>query len=181
MARRPELYERVRGEAQALFGNGREPEADAFSLDNIDVTHRLCLEAARLYPVIPWQLRTVMNECVVSASRYPPRTHLLVCQTATHYDENLFKDPLEFDIDRYLPDRSEHTIPGAYAPFGLGTHTCLGHRWVELQMTVNVLLIAYHLRLEVTPANYKMRMNPFPTSSPDRRMKFRVAEVTNPV
>ena len=181
MARRPDLYERVRKEAESLFGNGRQPEAADFSLERIDVTHRLCLESARVYPVIPWQLRTVMNECVVSGFQIPPKTHLLICQTATHFDGSLFKGPLEFDIDRYLPGRAEHTIPGAYAPFGLGTHTCLGNRWVELQTAVNVLLIAYHLKLEVTPDNYKMRMNPFPTASPDKRLKFRVAEVTHPV
>ena len=181
MVRHPDLYARIHREAELLFGNGREPEAKDFSLDSVDVTHRLCMESARVYPVIPWQLRTVMNECIVSGFQIPPKTHLLICQTATHYADDLFKDPLEFDIDRYLPDRAEHTKPGAYAPYGLGTHTCLGNRWVELQMAVNLLLIAYHLKLEVAPANYKIGINPFPTSAPNKKMKFRVAEITNPV
>ncbi len=180
MVRHPDLYARIHREAELLFGNGREPEARDFSLDSVDVTHRLCMESARVYPVIPWQLRTVMNECIVSGFQIPPKTHLLICQTATHYADDLFKDPLEFDIDRYLPDRAEHTKPGAYAPYGLGTHTCLGSRWVELQMAVNLLLIAYHLKLEVVPANYKIGINPFPTSAPNKKMKFRVAEITNP-
>ena len=181
MVRHPDLYARIHREAELLFGNGRQPEAKDFSLDSIDVTHRLCMESARVYPVIPWQLRTVMNECIVSGFQIPPKTHLLICQTATHYADDLFKDPLEFDIDRYLPDRAEHTKPGAYAPYGLGTHTCLGNRWVELQMAVNLLLIAYHLKLEVVPVNYKIGINPFPTSAPNKKMKFRVAEITNPV
>ena len=180
MVRHPDLYARIHREAELLFGNGREPEAKDFSLDSVDVTHRLCMESARVHPVIPWQLRTVMNECIVSGFQIPPKTHLLICQTAAHYDDDLFKDPLEFDIDRYLPDRAEHTKPGAYAPYGLGTHTCLGNRWVELQMAVNLLLIAYHLKLEVVPANYKIGINPFPTSAPNKKMKFRVAEITNP-
>ncbi|MDE0165881.1 MAG: cytochrome P450 [Bryobacterales bacterium] len=180
MVRHPDLYARIHREAELLFGNGREPEAKDFTLDSVDVTHRLCMESARVYPVIPWQLRTVMNECIVSGFQIPPKTHLLICQTATHYADDLFKDPLEFDIDRYLPDRAEHTKPGAYAPYGLGTHTCLGNRWVELQMAVNLLLIAYHLKLEVAPANYKIGINPFPTSAPNKKMKFRVAEITNP-
>ena len=181
MVRHPDLYARIHREAEFLFGNGREPEAKDFSLDSVDVTHRLCMESARVYPVIPWQLRTVMNECIVSGFQIPPRTHLLICQTATHYAGDLFKDPLEFDIDRYLPDRAEHTKPGAYAPYGLGTHTCLGNRWVELQMAVNLLLIAYHLKLEVVPENYKIGINPFPTSAPNKKMKFRVAEITNTI
>ena len=181
MIRHPDLHAKVQREAELLFGNGREPQAEDFSHDSIDVTVRLCMESARLYPVIPWQLRTVMNECIVSGYEIPTKTMLLICQTASHYAEDLFKDPLKFDIDRYLPDRGEHTTPGAYAPYGLGTHTCLGNRWVELQMAVNILLIAYHLKLEVTPADYKLAFNPFPTSSPNKKLKFRVAQIRNPI
>ena len=181
MVRHPDLYAKIQREAELLFGNGREPQVEDFSHDSIDVTVRLCMESARLYPVIPWQLRTVMNECIVSGYEIPTKTMLLICQTASHYAEDLFKDPLEFDIDRYLPDRGEHTTPGAYAPYGLGTHTCLGNRWVELQMAVNILLIAYHLKLEVMPADYKLAFNPFPTSSPNKKLKFRVAQIRNPV
>ena len=71
--------------------------------------------------------------------------------------------------------------PGAYAPYGLGTHTCLGHRWVELQMVVNLLLIAWHLKLELVPSDYQLGINPFPTSVPARKLKLRVAQVRNPV
>ncbi len=181
MVRNPEVYARIRSEAESLFGNGREPKDDDFSHDSVDVTVRLCMESSRMYPVIPWQLRTVMNECVVSGYGIPTKTMALICQTVPHYSDDLYKDPLKFDIDRYLPDRAEHLQPGAYAPYGLGTHMCLGHRWVELQMAVNVLLIAYHLQLEVAPDNYKLGINPFPTLAPNRKLKFRVAQIPNPV
>ncbi len=179
MVRHPDLYAKVRQEAGSFFGNGREPEAGDFTQHSIDVTHRLCMESARLYPVIPWQLRTVMNQCIVRGFEIPAQTRLLVCQTASHYDGDLFKDPLKFDIDRYLPGRAEHLAPGAYAPYGLGTHTCLGSRWVELQMVVNLLLIAYHMKLELVPENYELGINPFPTAAPDKKLKLRVAEVRN--
>ena len=181
MVNHRDLYERVRREAESLFGDGRMPAAEEFKLDNIDVTHRLFLESERLYPVIPWQLRSVMNGCVVDGFEIPTGTRLLICQTASHYLKGLYKDPLTFDIDRYLPGREEHLAHGAYAPYGLGTHHCLGHQWVELQMAVNLLLIAYHVRLEMVPANYTLGINPFPTAAPDRKLKFRVAEINNPV
>ena len=178
----PDLHARVRSEADSLFGGHREPQAEDFdNLDNIDVTHRLFLESERMYPVIPWQLRTVMNQCVVDGFELLPKTWLLICHTATHYSQDLFPDPLKFDIDRYLPERREHMKPNAYVPYGLGTHTCLGHRWLELQMVVNLLLIAHHMELQMLPANYKMRINPFPTSAPRKKLKFRVAKVRNAV
>ncbi len=177
----PDLYEAVRREADALFGNGHQPQARDFNRRSMDVTHRLFLESERMYPVIPWQLRTVMNQCVVDGFEIPVQTRLLVCHTAPHYSGDLFRDPLKFDVDRYLPDREEHMAPGAYAPYGLGTRTCLGHRWVELQIAVNLLLIAHHVKLEIVPENYRLGINPFPTSAPDRKLKFRVTEIRNPV
>ena len=175
----PELHARILEEAEAVFGNGREPVAEDFSHEGIDATVRLCMECSRLYPVIPVQLRMVMNECIVAGYQIPARTMLLIVPTAPHYDGDLHPDPLKFDIDRYLPDRAEHLIPGAYAPYGLGTHTCLGSRWTELQLALNLLLIAYHLKLEVVPANYKLKIDPIPKAAPDKRLKFRVAQIRN--
>ncbi len=57
MVRDPELYEAVRREADALFGNGGDPQASDFNPGSMDVTHRLFLESERMYPVIPWQLK----------------------------------------------------------------------------------------------------------------------------
>ncbi len=68
----------------------------------------------------------------------------------------------------------EHSKRGAYAPCGLG------HRWVELQMAVNLLPIACHATLEMVSADHKPRINPFLTAAPDRKMKFQVAELSAP-
>lgn len=181
MINHPDLYDKVREEADALFGNGRMPTAEDFSPASIDVTHRIFLETERMYPAIPWQLRAVMNRCTIDKYEIPVKTYLLICQTATHYMDSVFKNPTEFDIDRYQKGRQEHLGPSAYTPFGLGTHACLGHRFVELQMVVNLMLFAYHLKLEVKPDDYELRINPFPESAPTKKMKFRVAEIRNPV
>ncbi len=180
MVRYPDVHQKIREEAESIFGGGREPEAEDFSHERIGATIRHCMECSRMYPVIPMQLRMVMNTCNVCGFQIPARTLLFVCATATHYSPDLFPDPLRFDIDRYLPERGEHLKPGAYAPYGLGTHACMGHRWLELQLAVNLLLIAYHLRLEVTPANYKLRIDPIPKAAPNKKLKLRVAEVVRP-
>lgn len=177
MITHPEVHEAVRSEAESVFGNGRQPDAANLASDKIPVTHALFYENQRLYPVIPWQLRTVMNQFVVEGFEIPANTMLLVCQTASHYMGDLFQDPLKLDIGRGSPDRKEYLQPGAYAPYGLGTHACLGQRWVDLQMSVNLLMIARRLSLELVPGDYKMAINPFPTCAPRKRMKFRVAGI----
>ena len=174
MTSRPELYARIRSEADALFENG-DPTGDELNPPAIDVTKRFLTECLRMYPIVPGSLRDVMNSFEIEGYEIPVGSRIFVAQTATHYMEGIFPDPHSFDIDRYTPTRNEQQGPG-YAPYGLGTHTCLGLRWLELQMTVNVLMIARHFTLEISPNNYKLKFNPFPSMKPTSKLKFRIAE-----
>ena len=174
MASQPALYERIRSEADALFDNG-DPDGEDFTPAAIDVTHRFLIECLRMYPIVPMSLRDVMNSCVVEGYELPVGSRICIAQTASHYMDDVFPDPFSFDIDRFLPPRNEHRSPG-YAPYGLGTHTCLGNRWMDLQLTVNVLMIAHYFTLKVSPANYKLRFSPLPSMKPSKKLKFHIAE-----
>ena len=174
MASQPDIYARIQAEADALFSNG-DPDAEDFNPSTIDVTHRFLMECLRMYPIVPMSIRNVMNSCVVEDYELPVGSRIVIAQSATHYMKDVFPDPFEFDIDRYLPPRNEHRSPG-YAPYGLGTHTCLGSRWMELQLAVNVLMVAHHFRLQVSPENFKIRFNPIPSLKPSKKLRFHVAE-----
>ncbi len=174
MATQPELYERIRAEADALFADG-DPSPEDFTLEAIDVTHRFIMESMRVYPIVPVSIRTVMNSCVVEGYELPEGSEIHIAQTASHYMSDVFPDPEKFDIDRYLPPREEHRSPG-YAPYGLGTHTCLGSRWMELQLSINLLLLARHFTIKMSPEKHTLRINPFPSLSISNRLKFVIAE-----
>ena len=174
MAAQPDLYAKIQVEADALFKNG-DPGSEDFNLSSIDVTHRFLMECLRMYPIVPMSMRDVMNSCLVEGYELPVGSRVIIAQTATHFMEDVFPDPLKFDIDRYLPPRSEHTSPG-YAPYGLGTHKCLGSRWMELHLAVNVLMVAHYFNIEVFPSDYKLRFNPLPSMKPNKKLRFRIAE-----
>ena len=174
MASQPALYERIRSEANALFDNG-DPDGENFTPSAIDVTHRFLMECLRMYPIVPMSMRDIMSSFVIEGYEIPVGSRIFIAQTAPHYMDDIFPDPFSFDIDRYQSPRNEHRSPG-YAPYGLGTHTCLGSRWMELQLAINVLMIAHYFTLEVSPANYKLRFSPLPSMKPSKKLKFRIAE-----
>ena len=174
LASQPEIYREIQREADALFDNG-DPKGEDFAPPAIDVTHRFLMESLRMYPIVPMSIRNVMNTCVVEDYELPVGTKLFIAQTASHYMEDVFPAPWKFDIDRYKAPRNEHRSPG-YAPYGLGTHTCLGSRWMELQLAVNVLMVAHYFDIEVFPANYKLKYNPLPSMKPSKKLKFRIVE-----
>ena len=174
MASQPELYRRIRAEADALFDGG-DPGEEDFTKSATDVTNRFIMECMRMYPIVPMSIRNVMNPCVVENYELPVGKRVFISTTSPHYMSDVFPEPFKFDIDRYKSPRNEHRSPG-YAPYGLGTHMCLGFRWMELQLLVNILMVAHYFTLEVMPANFKLRFNPFPSMSPSKRLKFRIAE-----
>ena len=174
MASQPALHEKIRDEADAMFENG-DPDAETFTPSAIDVTHRFLMECMRMYPIVPMSIRNVMNTCVFEGYELPLGERIHIAPTATHYMSDIFPDPYTFDIDRYLPPRHEHRSPG-YAPYGLGTHMCLGTRWMELQLAVNLLMLAHYFKIEMSPADYKLRFNPFPSLKPSKKLKFVVSE-----
>ena len=174
MVSQPEIYARIQSEADALFDNG-DPDAMDFNPASIDVTHRFLMECLRMYPIVPMSLRNVMNSCVVEGHELPLGSRLYIAQTASHYMDDVFPDPFKFDIDRYLPPRNEHHSPG-YAPYGLGTHTCLGSRWMELQLAVNVLMVAHYFNIKAFPPNYNLKFRPLPSMKPSKNLKFDIVE-----
>ena len=180
LLKNPDICEQVTAEADALFANGDPTEAE-FKKTAIDVSHRFVMETMRLHPVIPMQLRKAMNTIEINGMEIPAGTTIYVCHTASHFNEEHFKNARTFDIDRYLPDRAEHRTPGAFAPFGLGTHLCLGARFTELHLMANLLMIAHHLELEMVPSDYRLKLSPLPKLSPDKNFKFRVVRQRHPL
>ena len=175
MVSNPDLYGRVQAEAEALFGNG-DLDREDLNMAAIDVTHRLIMESHRLHTVLQVTIRHVMNTFNMEGYEIPVGSNVLIAKAAAHYLDENYPDPLKFDVDRYLPSREEHKKRGAYAPFELGTHICLGPRWVELQMVVNLLMNAYYFQIELHPWNFQMQYNPFPTSGPARKLKFAITK-----
>ena len=176
----PDVMRQVTEEADALFADG-DPVADDLDRTAIDVTHRVAMETLRLYPVVPVHNRTAMNTFEIDGMEIPVGSTVLVSFASTHFLEEHFKDASKFDIERFAPPREEHKQAHAYVPFGLGTHTCLGSRWTELQMVVNLLMIAHHLELEMVPADYKLKVNPVPKLKPNKRFQFRVVRQRHPL
>jgi len=86
--------------------------------------------------------------------------------------------PANIDVThRFLPSRKKRDSLGP-APYELGTHRCLGTGWMEMHLAVNLLMLAHHFTVEVSPAKYarELRFNPFPSMMPSMKLKFRISE-----
>ena len=171
LLKHPELLDRMTAEADAGFEGSVLP-ADA--LRGLDVTHRVALETLRMYPIAPAITRTVSNTFEFAGYTIPAGEKVIVATTVPHHLAQYFPEPERFDIERYTPERQEHRQPGVFAPFGAGTHVCLGAGFAEVAIAATMATIVHEIEPALDPPDYVLKISPAPTPSPDDRFKFRV-------
>ncbi|MDE2788812.1 MAG: cytochrome P450 [Paracoccaceae bacterium] len=166
----PDLLARVRAEADAWFTGG----LSAQEMRRMDVTHRVALETLRIYPVGVGLKRTASNSFEFAGYTVPAGSSIFVAMSVPHALPEYYPDPERFDIDRYKPERAEHRQPGAFAPFGLGTHFCLGSRFAEAQIVLNVATILREVDLQLEPPNYEMKTSGSQPLKPGKSFRIRI-------
>lgn len=168
---RPDLQERMRAEADELFAGGMPT---ARGLRKMDVTRRIAMETMRLYPVTPAARRRAASSFSFAGHRIRAGAELFMATSAPHFLPECFPEPEQFDIDRYLPGREEHRQPGAYAPFGLGAHGCLGSGLAREQIALTLATLLHDTEVELDPPNYRLKMVVAPFQAPDDGFRFRI-------
>ena len=131
------------------------------------------VEVLRVHPIAPALERHLLEDIEFAGHRLPAGTHVIVATTVTHGLPDLFADPDRFDPSRFSAERAEHRTPGAYVPFGVGTHTCAGRGMAEGLITLDAALLLHRLRFSGDPA-YLLRQVARPTPSPDNRLRIQV-------
>jgi cytochrome P450 len=167
----PEVLERVRNEADALFAQGSIDEADLRRVPAIDGA---IMEVMRMYPIAVAQMRTATRDFAFLGHQIREGELLYVATAVPHYMEEFYPNPQKFDIDRYARPRAEHLKPGVYSPYGRGTHTCLGKTLAEVQMSLSMARLFYLLDLELESPDYVLKTKVLPTPGPSMKFKVRV-------
>ena len=171
LLRHPDLLAQVRDEVDAAFERGTPtPER----LRELDVTHRVALETLRMYPIAPAATRVVTNSFAFGGFRIPAGARVLIGYSVGHHLPECFPDPGRFDIERYRRDPPEHRRPGAYVPFGLGRHRCIGSGFAEVQIALTVATIVRELDLALERPDRPLRIKHSPIAQPDDSLRIRV-------
>ena len=171
LLKHPDILERMRAEVDAMFELG-PPTPQA--LRKLDVTHRISLETMRMYPIIPALTRTVSNSFEFEGYRIPAGAQVMLGTTVGHHVPEYFPDPDRFDIERYAEGRAQHRQPGAFAPFGVGRHRCLGSGFSEVQIALTMATIVHETDLVLDRPERELKIQLAPAPHPDKSLRFRL-------
>jgi cytochrome P450 len=134
------------------------------------------METLRRYPVAGGHRARVARPLTLAGYRLEPGQDVEVAMTVPHFLEELYPNPMQFDLDRFRPPRNEHRKPGAYAPFGLGDHTCLGAGIAEVQLMVTMATLLSTYTLQFDPPDYHLVIEEHPTPVPGNHFQVMVVQ-----
>lgn len=172
LLKHPEVLERVTAEVDAVFAQGN---LTASALKSMISLHGAAMETLRMYPSGLALQRIAKQSFKFAGYQVKCNEPVIVVTGASHFLPGLFPEPYTFEIERYQQPRNEHHQPGAFAPFGLGAHTCLGKGIAEAQVMVIMATLLHEVHLQLDPPSYKLKIVHDPNTSP-RNFCVRVIE-----
>ena len=171
LLKHPDLLEQMRAEVDDMYERGPPTPA---GLRKLDVTRRITLETLRMFPVIPAVTRIVSNSFEFGGYRVPAGAQLMLGTTVSHHLPECFPDPDRFDIERYSQSTQQHRQPGAFAPFGVGRHRCLGSAFSEVQIALTMAAIVRETELVLDRPDRPLRVKLTPAPHPDESLRLRL-------
>ena len=140
----PTIQDRVFDEVSALGDRPLTPD----DVPRLGHTVRVLHEALRLCPPGAGTPRLLNKDLAVDGYRLEAGTMAVVSFYAMHRNPELWDDPLAFDPDRFLPERSQGRSRWQYLPFGGGPRSCIGDHFAMLEATLALATIIRAARIE---------------------------------
>ena len=149
LATHPELQQALRVEINDVLGDSDDISYQHYQ--NMSLMDKFLKESLRLRPPIPIMLRSSGNDLNLSgiAGEYKVKkdTPILIMLGAMQKDPQYWGGNAHFfDPENFSTQAESERERFVYAPFGLGSRICVGHRFTMIEATVILaqLLRVYH-------------------------------------
>ncbi|XP_070502889.1 uncharacterized protein [Chironomus tepperi] len=145
-----DIQQRIVDELHQIFGKTQEtPYIEFETLNELNYLEMVINEVMRLFPVVPFVVRQVDEEMVLSdIYRIPAKSTVIVPISRIQKNKKYWGvDAEEFNPERFSKENFAKIHPYAYLPFTKGPRMCLGHRYAMMLMKIQ--LANFLMRYEV--------------------------------
>ncbi|WP_328768755.1 bifunctional albaflavenone monooxygenase/terpene synthase [Streptomyces sp. NBC_00286] len=144
----PEHAERVREEVESVIGDRTITIGDVRKLTH---TNNVITEALRLRPAVWILTRRAFAETQLGGYRIPAGADVVYSPMAVQRDPRSYERHLEFDPDRWLPERAEDIPKYAHVPFSVGNRKCPGDHFSMAELAIILATVIPKWRFEFLP------------------------------
>lgn len=147
LCQHPEVEAKLREELETVLDGG------GISTDHVkslEYTRAVLEEGLRLYPPLWLTVRKATADETIGGYEVPSGTFVFLSAYHIQRHPQFWPSPEVFDPSRFLKDGSAPQHRGAFLPFGLGPHLCIGKHYGLAfgQMLLAELLRCFRVRLE---------------------------------
>ncbi|AZS85157.1 cytochrome P450 [Streptomyces griseoviridis] len=150
LAEHPEHADRIRDEVESVTGGRPVAFEDVRRLTH---TNNVVVEGMRLGPAVWILTRRAVADTELGGYRIPAGADILYSPYAIQRDPRSYPDHLEFDPDRWLPERAKDVPKYAMSPFSVGNRKCPGSDFSMALLTLVTAAVATRYRLETAPGS----------------------------
>ncbi|MFI1289441.1 cytochrome P450 [Streptomyces sp. NPDC020792] len=150
LAIHPEHGDRIRAEVESVTG-GRPVGFD--DVRRLTHTNNVIVETMRLRPAVWVLTRRAVTETELGGYRIPAGADIIYSPYAVQRDRRSYPDNLEFDPDRWLPERAKDVPKYAMSPFGVGNRKCPSDHFSMALLSLFTAAVATKFRFEEVPGS----------------------------
>ncbi|MET7685874.1 cytochrome P450 [Streptomyces sp. NPDC005423] len=167
----PEQADKVCAEVESVTGGRPVAFEDVRKLSH---TNNVVVEAMRLRPAVWILTRRAVRDTDLGGYRIPAGADIVYSPYAIQRDARSYARNLEFDPDRWLPERAEEVPKYAMSPFSVGNRKCPSDHFSMAQLTLITAAVASAYRFEhaegsdgttrvgITLRPHRLRLRPLP-------------------
>ncbi|HTX41188.1 MAG TPA: cytochrome P450 [Acidobacteriaceae bacterium] len=144
----PECFARVRQEFRSALGDAPLTYAD---VPKFEFVPQVIFEGLRLYPPF-WMIdRMAVADDQVGNVTIPRGSMVIVYVYGAHHAPRYWRDPENFDPERFTKEEMKQRVPFTFLPFGGGPRVCIGQHYAMLQILMILSELTRQYDFELVP------------------------------
>ncbi|KAF9438280.1 hypothetical protein BGZ76_008845 [Entomortierella beljakovae] len=151
LTQHPDVLVKLKEEIAEVVGPKNVPGYD--EIKKLKYQKQVINEVLRLCPPVPMNIRQSVEEDILPNGYYiPPGTPVSYSAYSTHRLPELWgEDALEFNPDRWGPERVGSIKPFMFVPFHAGPRICLGQNLAYTTAQVTLTRLLQHYDIKASP------------------------------
>ena len=123
---------------------GEREEIGYEDTKHLSYTLSVFKESLRLLPVAPNLSKKAYQETYLGEYFLPEGTNVVIDAANLHKNPKYWRNPEEFRPERFLEDE---VAPNSFIPFSLGSRSCIGQKFAEVEVVIALALILRKYKL----------------------------------
>lgn len=150
LAEHPEHADKVCAEVESVTGGRAVAFAD---VRRLRATNNVVVETMRVRPAIWILTRRAVTDTSLGGYRIPAGADIVYSPYAIQRDPKSYARHLDFDPDRWLPERAKDVPKYAMSPFGVGNRKCPSDHFSMAMLTLITAALSAEYRFERVPGS----------------------------